>query len=220
MNEPTAGMFKPLHSKKMKAPERLVSADWVPITPVPANAPAPPVLHPRHGAPQQTWAYRNEDGAILGYVLKFVGEKGAKSFAYLTWCRKQGTDQCSWQFKAWIKPRPLYGQEELARHPEHPVLVLEGEKCADAAGGILSKYVCVTSPGGSNSATAADWSSVKGRDVVIWPDADDAGAQVCRTSRRYGTPSWSKICITYVTATRCTSLLGRGGRSSCRLVSR
>jgi hypothetical protein len=168
-------MFKPLHSKKMKAPERLVSADWVPITPVPANAPAPPVLHPRHGAPQQTWAYRNEDGAILGYVLKFAGEKGAKSFAYLTWCRKQGTDQCSWQFKAWIKPRPLYGQEELARYPEHPVLVLEGEKCADAAGGILSKYVCVTSPGGSNSATAADWSSVIGRDVVIWPDADDAG---------------------------------------------
>lgn len=180
MTDPSAGMFKPLDSKKMKAPKRAISADWSSITPVPTNTPAPPFLHPRHGAPQQAWTYRDADGAILGHVLKFEDGKGIKSFAYLTWCRKQDTDKCSWRFKAWTKPRPLYGLEDLAKYTECPVLVLEGEKCADAAGGILSDYVCVTSPGGSNAATAADWSSLKGRDVVIWPDADDVGHKYAR----------------------------------------
>jgi putative DNA primase/helicase len=35
--------------------------------------------------------------------------------------------------------------------------------------------VAVTSPNGSKSASKADWSPLRGRRVVIWPDADSAG---------------------------------------------
>src|SRR5262249_20299801 len=38
-------------------------------------------------------------------------------------------------------------------------------------------YVVVTSPGGSRAAAQADWSPLVGREVVIWPDADDPGRQ-------------------------------------------
>jgi putative DNA primase/helicase len=37
--------------------------------------------------------------------------------------------------------------------------------------------VAVTSPNGSKSAAKADWSPLKGRRVVVWPDADEPGAR-------------------------------------------
>lgn len=41
------------------------------------------------------------------------------------------------------------------------------------------RYVAVTSPAGSKSAHKADWSALKGRKVIVWPDHDEPG-------RRYG----------------------------------
>lgn len=32
-------------------------------------------------------------------------------------------------------------------------------------------------PGGSNGIGKVDWSPLKGRDVTLWPDADDAGVK-------------------------------------------
>ena len=60
---------------------------------------------------------------------------------------------------------------------EAPVLLVEGEKTADAAQELFADLVVVTSPGGSNAAGKADWSALKGRAVTIWPDADGAGAK-------------------------------------------
>jgi DNA primase len=57
------------------------------------------------------------------------------------------------------------------------VLVVEGEKTADAATIRFKNHVVVTSPGGSNAAREADWSPLKGRRVVIWLDADEPGSK-------------------------------------------
>jgi uncharacterized protein (DUF927 family) len=65
--------------------------------------------------------------------------------------------------------------ERLQADVESPVLLVEGEKAADAAWEIFPEYIAVTSPGGGNAASKADWSSLKGRLVAIWPDADEAG---------------------------------------------
>ena len=56
----------------------------------------------------------------------------------------------------------------------------EGEKAADAASRIFPDSVCVTSPGGSNAAGKCDWTPLKGRRVLIWPDADEPGAEYGR----------------------------------------
>jgi putative DNA primase/helicase len=55
------------------------------------------------------------------------------------------------------------------------VLVCEGEKSADAGARIFPKSVAVTSPGGAKAADNADWSVLRGRKVLIWPDADKPG---------------------------------------------
>ncbi|MDE3016587.1 MAG: hypothetical protein KGI29_06690 [Pseudomonadota bacterium] len=39
----------------------------------------------------------------------------------------------------------------------------------------LPDFVCITSPGGSQAAHKASWSSVSGRKVYIWPDNDEPG---------------------------------------------
>jgi putative DNA primase/helicase len=56
-----------------------------------------------------------------------------------------------------------------------PALIVEGERSADAASELLPSFVVVTSPNGSKSADKADWSPLRGRRVVIWPDNDAAG---------------------------------------------
>ncbi len=86
----------------------------------------------------------------------------------------------AWRFKAWLPPRPLYGLEHLAAHPTAPVLICEGEKCADVARGLLRDWIGIASPGGSNAGSKADWSPLKGRRVVIWPDADAPGRKYAK----------------------------------------
>ena len=39
----------------------------------------------------------------------------------------------------------------------------------------LPEFTAVTSPNGSNAADKADWTPLKGRQILIWPDQDEAG---------------------------------------------
>ena len=68
---------------------------------------------------------------------------------------------------------PVYLSHKLAAHPT--ILVCEGEKATDAA------WSCgipaTTSNGGASAAKKTDWSALKGKTVVLWPDKDDAGAK-------------------------------------------
>lgn len=67
---------------------------------------------------------------------------------------------------------PLYRLHELSARPAEPVLIVEGETCADA----LAKLdVLATTSGSADSASKADLSALAGRMVMIWPDNDEAG---------------------------------------------
>ncbi|MBN8744797.1 MAG: DUF3987 domain-containing protein [Thiomonas arsenitoxydans] len=73
--------------------------------------------------------------------------------------------------------KPLYNLHRIAADPAAVIFVTEGEKAADA----LGKLGCVaTTSGGASSASAADWTPLQGRDALIWPDADEPGAQYGR----------------------------------------
>lgn len=54
------------------------------------------------------------------------------------------------------------------------VYVVEGEACADA---LARLGITATTSGSSSSADTADWSSLRGRSVRLWPDNDAAGAK-------------------------------------------
>ena len=68
--------------------------------------------------------------------------------------------------------KPLYGLHLIAADPNARIWVVEGEKAADA----LTKLAHSQSrSGGADSAKAADWKPLAGRNCILWADNDDAG---------------------------------------------
>jgi putative DNA primase/helicase len=157
---------------------------WISVLPVPPDAPPPPGEHPTLGKPSAKWRYRNANGAVLGYTLRFDATDNSKQFRPLTFWRSAAGDKAEWRWESWPPNRPLYGLERLAERPSRPVVVCEGEKAADAATRLLPSFVAVTSPNGSKSAVKADWSPLKGRSVTVWPDADAVGLDYARQVAR------------------------------------
>jgi hypothetical protein len=82
-----------------------------------------------------------------------------------------------WQVAAMPVPRPLYRLPDLA--DASVVVVVEGEKCADAARGL--GLVATTSAGGSQAADKTDWRPLAGKEIWIMPDNDKPGRKYAET---------------------------------------
>lgn len=172
----------PLHSKG-------VSGDgWEPTAPVPEGALASmPKRHPKHGEPWKCWEYRNAEGHLMMVVERYnlpssaKGEKPRKVFSPLSYWRHAGTGEGKWQRKSLPEPRPLLNLDRLAADPGAPVVVCEGEKAADAASLLLPGYVATCWPNGVSSLGKTDFTPLKGRHVVLWPDNDPAGIECMET---------------------------------------
>lgn len=168
-------MFDPLPKGSAKVvPLRPPAPEWRAIMPVPPDAAPPPDKHPKLGAPVMRWQYRDADGRLLGLVDRYPLPGGVKEIRSLLYAEHKKFGR-QWRWLGFPKPRPLYGLDRLAARPGAPVVVTEGEKAADAAAELLPDHVTVTSPGGSKAAKTANWSALAGRQVVIWPDADEPG---------------------------------------------
>lgn len=157
--------------------KRKQGVDWVPIHPVPANAPEYRTqwAHFARGIPKAHWEYRDAAGALLGLACRFEKSDGTKDVQPLSYC--QGSNGVRmWRYKAFGQPRPLYGLDKLARFagaPDVPAIVVEGEKKADKLWEALGQSMPVIGwPGGCKVPHLADWSPLAGRRVVCWPDAD------------------------------------------------
>jgi len=163
--------FAPLDGAEPPPSGSAASGDaWAPILPAPH--PLPEVLrHPTHGLPSATWRYLDAAGRLLFVVCRFDPPGKRKQFAPYA-CGADG-----WRWKSVPAPRPLYGLDMLAARPAAPVLVVEGEKAADAAAAIFPDAVAVSWPGGAQAPDKADWTPLEGRRVAVWPDNDAPGRQ-------------------------------------------
>lgn len=81
-----------------------------------------------------------------------------------------------WEYKAPPAPRPLLNLGQL-RSRTGTVLIVEGEKAADAAARLYPRAVVTTWPSGCKAIDKADWSPLTGRRIILWPDADAVGQQ-------------------------------------------
>ena len=117
------------------------------------------------------WRYNNEHGHALFYICRVDVENGKKMFWPLSFTNKN-----EWVKKAYPSPVP-YNLDKISADLSKPILIVEGEKAADAAALKMSAYIVTTWHGGANSWDKTDWSSLKGRKILCWPDADDAGRQ-------------------------------------------
>lgn len=191
-----------------RAPLRLVEppkeprTEWEPIVPVPADAGAPPRAHVVRGAPDQRWDYYGADGTLLGCVYRFRTSDGGKEVLPCTYCaHPRGARE--WRWVSFRDPRPLYVPARVADphgnlRDGKPVLVVEGEKCADAAYAQLGQWFDVVSwPGGGKAAHKAAWSEIAGRRAVLWPDCDaktaPKSAQLLPAERQPGIVAMRKI---------------------------
>jgi putative DNA primase/helicase len=160
------------------APKPAAPAEWTP-TVAPEGTRLPErIHHHRFGTPSGVWEYRDAAGCLFGAVCRFDLPDSVKQVVPLTWARHtDGREQ--WRWLSFARPRPLYGLDLLAANPDAGVLIVEGEKAADAARAI-SPGVVLTWPGGSKAVKYADWSPLAGRKVVIWPDRDAPGVEAAR----------------------------------------
>ena len=150
----------------------------------PQSAPAPDFAHFKHGKPSRTWTYHTTDGKTVGYIHRFDTPEG-KEVIPMTWVRNKTTGKERWGWKSFAKPRPLYRLPDLAARPDAWVLLVEGEKAADAAQRLMPHMVATTWAGGSKAVSIADWSVLEGRKVLIWPDHDEPGIKAADAIKRF-----------------------------------
>tara|TARA_Y100000310_G_scaffold344706_1_gene458925 strand:- start:6438 stop:8138 length:1701 start_codon:yes stop_codon:yes gene_type:complete len=79
--------------------------------------------------------------------------------------------------KEWAEPKQLYRSEKLDPKKERVVLIVEGEKTADAAAAMFTKADVISWRGGSNGVSHGDWELLNDRVVYLWPDADEPGVK-------------------------------------------
>jgi len=105
-------------------------AEWRPIIPVPEDA-SPQSPGHRLGSPSLKFPYRDAEGRLLFLVCRFERDNG-KEYLPLTYCTDE-SGRCEWRWQGPPKPSPLFGLDRLAKRPDAPVLLVEGEKkCAPA----------------------------------------------------------------------------------------
>ncbi|MCL2829402.1 MAG: CHC2 zinc finger domain-containing protein [Betaproteobacteria bacterium] len=188
-----AGSGAPAEARRQKPPRPAVEkTTWKPVLPVPPNALAPPRAHPKRGEPETVWAYRDAAGAMLGYVCRFRTSDGGKEILPLVWAQDSETGQSMWRWMAFPAPRPLYGLDRLAEKPDAPVLMVEGEKCADAAAAELPDLVSMSWPGGGKAVDKTDFVPVAGRKVLLWADCDAKRVPLTPAERKAGVDPESK----------------------------
>ena len=144
---------------------------WSPLLPVPEDAGDYPKAHVVRGRPQMHWEYKNQQGQLLGVIYRFINSSGGKEVLPCVYAEHSETGARDWRWISFRDPRPLYIKG--AFRPELSVLVVEGEKCTDAAFDLVGDlYDVVSWSGGGKAVDKSYWGDLAGRHVVLWPDCD------------------------------------------------
>ena len=173
------------------------NARWQPIVPVPPYALK--TMNFRHSfrqgeraEPVFTSVFRDAAGQVLGAVARFIKSDGSKIDLPYTFCENLDTHEKMWCWRGWPGLRPLYGLDALAADPARPVLVVEGEKCKNAADAAQLGYAVITWHGGAGNWDKTDWSAVQNRRVILWPDCDSQREKLTAAERKAGADAASK----------------------------
>lgn len=131
--------------------------------PIPSDA----IMPIPNGA--QIWKYCTRDGTTWFYIWRTtVGNTNQKIYYPIYFDEELGFVMKD------LKVKTLYRAEKLSSD-NRMVIVVEGEKAADAAAQIFTQADVVTWVGGSKRVSEGDWSLLNNRKVLLWPDNDEAG---------------------------------------------
>lgn len=132
--------------------------------------------------------HRDFSGELLGYVVRACNSHDGRKFTpSVVWASDvtlhDGTVAEGWAYGAFPTPRCPYGAPlftaGLGTTAAPTVLLVEGEKCQEAAASALQDQdvVPLSWIGGSNAWRHTGWRVIAERSasIILWPDADKAG---------------------------------------------
>lgn len=165
----SGGINKQKKSSKKEKPELI----W----PVPDNVKRPPNFISRNRKPAGVWEYRDIEGRLLGFVVRYdkpeTDEYGKPLKDFLPWTYTQK----GWRWQGFKEPLPFFNLPQLAKLPTGaPVIILEGEAKTQALQSILGANVAVLGlHGGAKRVHKMDFTVLRGQRVIYWPDNDAPG---------------------------------------------
>lgn len=128
------------------------------------------------------WTYYTETGHPAFWVLRAdyqdvtgKSQKIVKPFSSFT-IDGEHVFKVSLQHSA----RPLYNLPEIVNNPNKIVILVEGEKAADAGKKLFPDYVVSCWSGGVNGFKNTNISHLINRDVILWPDNDGPGIKAMK----------------------------------------
>lgn len=130
------------------------------------------------GTNEGIWEYRSFDDEFICFIVRYAPQSinERKSFRPFIYVNGQLEKQWYRDEKGEIqKERPLYGLQKLKLNANKPVLLVEGEKTADAGQLLFPEYNVLSWMGGSGIAKNIDLGYLKDKQVYLLPDNDENG---------------------------------------------
>lgn len=152
--------------------------EWEPCNETPSKAPN--LDHWQYGAPSMHWVYQTKTGAPAFYVARFENEAIGKETLPMSPC-KHNDGRLEWKWKAPAKPSPIYNLPRVIE--ADGVIIVEGEKCAQALSEALPGITVTCWQGGTNRIAFADWTPLKGKNAIYWPDNDEPGRKAAQWAK-------------------------------------
>ena len=121
--------------------------------------------------PDEKYWFRDTAGAVLFGEMQWRAHGCDKQVRPCVYTRD------GWRAEAPPPPRVLFNLDKLAGAPDAPVILFEGPRKAKKAASCFRGAVCSAFAGGANAAKQIDFSPLRGRDVTLCRDADEAGAR-------------------------------------------
>ncbi|NQV76876.1 MAG: hypothetical protein HQ490_00790, partial [Lutibacter sp.] len=131
--------------------------------------------------PSNFFCYKNSLGVTVGYIARWEvktasGETKKEVRPYIYNFEKK-----RWKSEFFGQnmdnSRPLYNLPEIIARSDATVMIVEGEKTAEAAKLLFPEFVITTSSGGANQAKKTDWTHLRDRDIIFSPDDGEAGGK-------------------------------------------
>jgi putative DNA primase/helicase len=118
---------------------------------------------------QQMWEYKTIDGDVFCATIRTTIGPDKKTFS------QWRIENNRWVNKGPEGYKPWYNLPCLKLNPEKPVLIVEGEKTADAAIQYFPEFNVLTWMSGARSVSKTEIEYFAGLDVYLFPDNDTPG---------------------------------------------
>lgn len=163
--------------------------------------------------PTAAYPYHTADGGLFAYMVRWdiqqadgTLKKETRPFIYA----EEKNGERGWKCKGPQEECVLYNLPEIMGRPDAAILVVEGEKTAEAAKLLFPNLVVTATLFGALAPHKTDWSTIKGREVIISPDFDSAGIKygdaVCNLCKKAGAKSVKLLSV----ETIAKKMLGKG----------